>query len=220
MAENTNAAATRISRLFSTPIATHRVVNADELNRGLKEIILTEEANKPSTGRSNIGGWRSEHDLLARSEPQITALCNEIREAIGHVFQATAGANGFSGYFAINGWANVLRRGNYNTPHNHPESAWSGVYYVDIGTQNAEHPLSGMLEFMDPRPFVEMVSTPGMPFGLPVRIQPEAGLMVVFPSWLYHHVHAYMGEGARIAIAFNIPTHGAAPGQITAEGVR
>lgn len=213
MAENPNTAATRINKLFSTPIATHRVANAIELNRGIKDIILAEEAEKPSTGRSNIGGWRSEHDLLTREEPEITALCDEIRAAIRHVFQATVGPDGFNGYFAINGWANVLRRGNYNTLHNHPESAWSGVYYVDIGTQNAEHPLSGMLEFMDPRPFVEMVSTPGMPFGLPVRIQPEDGLMVIFPSWLYHHVHAYSGDGARIAIAFNIPTQNATNSQ-------
>lgn len=220
MAENTKPAATRINKLFSTPIATHRIANAVELNQGLREIILAEVASKPSTGRSNIGGWRSEHDLLTRTEPEITELCNGIREAIGQVFQATIGTNGFSGYFAINGWANVLHHGNYNTLHNHPESAWSGVYYVDIGTQNAEQPLSGMLEFMDPRPFVEMVATPGMPFGLPVRIQPEAGLMVIFPSWLYHHVHAYAGEGARIAIAFNIPTHKATTEQLTTDHER
>ena len=206
MTENSRAATIQVSRLFSTPIATHRIADAVALNQGLKEIILAAEAGKPSTGRSNIGGWRSGHDLLAQPEAAMESLRNEIRDAIGQVIQATAGANGFSGHFAINGWANVLRRGNYNTLHNHPESAWSGVYYVDIGTQSAEQPLSGMLEFMDPRPFVEMVSTPGMPFGLPVRIQPEAGLMVIFPSWLYHHVHAYVGEGARIAIAFNVPT--------------
>ncbi len=210
MTESTNSTI-RISRLFSTPIATHRINDAATLNQGLKEIILAEEAGKPSTGRSNIGGWRSDHDLLNRPEPAIATLRNEIREAISQVFQATAGAHGFNGQFAINGWANVLRRGNYNTLHNHPESAWSGVYYVDIGTQNSEHPLSGLLEFMDPRPFVEMVHTPGMPFGLPVRIQPEAGLMVIFPSWLYHHVHAYVGEGARIAIAFNVPTLNMSP---------
>ena len=208
MTETNNTDTIRINRLFATPIATHRVANATALNQSLKEIILAMEQGNPSTGRSNIGGWRSEHDLLTQPDPAITALCAEIRHAITQVFQATAGAQGFNGQFAINGWANLLRKGNYNTVHNHPESAWSGVYYVDIGTQNKEHPLSGMLEFMDPRPFVEMVSTPGMPFGLPVRIQPEAGLMVIFPSWLYHHVHAYVGEDARIAIAFNIPTHG------------
>lgn len=213
MAENTSPSAIRINKLFSTPIATHRIANPFELNRGLKQIILTQAASMPSTGRSNIGGWRSTHDLLSRTEPEIVALCDVIRDAIGQVFQATVGAEGFKGYFAINGWANVLRRGNYNTLHNHPESAWSGVYYVDIGTQNAEQPLSGLLELLDPRPFVEMVATPGMPFGLPVRIQPENGLMVIFPSWLYHHVHAYTGEGTRIAIAFNIPTHNAKPEQ-------
>ena len=209
MTKQNNAVAIRMSRLFTTPIATHRVADAEVLNQSLRDIILAAEAGTPTTGRSNIGGWRSEHNLLERPEAAMATLRDEIRDAIDQVIQATAGANGFNGQFAINGWANILRRGNYNTLHNHPESAWSGVYYVDIGTQSAEHPLSGLLEFMDPRPFVEMVSTPGMPFGLPVRIQPEAGLMVIFPSWLYHHVHAYVGDGARIAVAFNIPTQAA-----------
>ncbi len=71
--------------------------------------------------------------------------------------------------------------------------------------QQADLPLSGLLEFLDPRPLVEMVLAPGHPFGRPLRIQPEAGLMVVFPSWLYHLVHPYTGDGARISIAFNAP---------------
>ena len=65
-----------------------------------------------------------------------------------------------------------------------------------------------MLEFLDPRAGVEMVTAPGDPYGEPIRIRPETGLMVIFPSWLYHWVHPYAGEASRIAISFNaaLPT--------------
>jgi len=48
-----------------------------------------------------------------------------------------------------------LPRGRYHAPHSHPDSAWSGVYYVDAGKFNPNRPLSGGLEFLDPRVGVE-----------------------------------------------------------------
>ncbi len=190
--------------MFSTPIITYRVKEPAALNAGLKRCILAAEQAQPSTRRSNIGGWRSEHDLLTWPEAEINILDTEIQKVIGQVIASTSGEQDFTGHLKINAWANLLRKGNYNTVHNHPESAWSGVYYVDAGAVDVTNPLSGVLELLDPRPFVEMVTTPGSPFGRPVRIDAENGLMVVFPSWLYHHVHVYTGAIDRIAIAFNV----------------
>ena len=59
------------------------------------------------------------------------------------------------------------------------------------------------LEFLDPRAGVEAVTAPGDPYGEPFRVRPQAGLLVVFPSWLYHWVHPYAGQTPRIAISFN-----------------
>jgi hypothetical protein len=49
-----------------------------------------------------------------------------------------------------------------------------------------------------------MVASPGNKFGQRVIFRPEAGMMVVFPSWLYHFVNPYFGDGERISIAFNV----------------
>jgi uncharacterized protein (TIGR02466 family) len=108
------------------------------------------------------------------------------------------------GMLGIKAWANVSRKGNYHRIHNHPASAWSGVYYVEAGGDSPGHPLSGVLELCDPRPFTEMVATPGSPFGQRVIFRAEAGMMVLFPSWLYHFVNPFFGDGERISIAFNI----------------
>jgi hypothetical protein len=78
------------------------------------------------------------------------------------------------------------------------------VYYVDAGSIAADRSLSGVLEFLDPRAGVEAVTAPGDPYGEPVRVRPEAGLIVIFPSWLYHWVHPYVGHTPRIAVSFNV----------------
>jgi uncharacterized protein (TIGR02466 family) len=190
--------------MFMTPIITYRIKTPDLLNAGLKQCILRAEQLTPSTRRSNIGGWRSETNFLEWPDAAIKQFDIEIQKAISETITATSGENTFQGYLKINAWVNLLRKGHYNSVHNHPESAWSGVYYVDAGTSDTTNPLSGVLELLDPRPFVEMVAIPGTPFGRPVRIDAENGLMVIFPSWLYHHVHAYSGMTDRIAIAFNV----------------
>jgi predicted 2-oxoglutarate/Fe(II)-dependent dioxygenase YbiX len=77
------------------------------------------------------------------------------------------------------------------------------VYYVDAGTNSLDHPLSGVLEFLDPRAGIEAVTAPGDPYGEPLRVRPEAGLLIVFPSWLFHWVHPYVGKTPRIAVSFN-----------------
>ena len=87
--------------------------------------------------------------------------------------------------------------------HSHPGSAWLGVYYVDVGTSPPDCPLSGVLEFLDPRTGAEAVSAPGDPYGASVRVQPGSGLLVVFPSWLHHWVHPYAGLVPRITVSFN-----------------
>jgi uncharacterized protein (TIGR02466 family) len=126
-------------------------------------------------------------------------------EAVGHmVAVSTEGKPPPRGMVRLTVWANVARKGHYHRVHNHPSSAWSGVYFVESGGESPGQPLSGVLELCDPRPFTEMVPTPGSPFGQRVIFRAEAGSMVVFPSWLYHFVNPFQGEGARISVAFNV----------------
>ncbi|MCI0389468.1 MAG: 2OG-Fe(II) oxygenase family protein [Acidobacteria bacterium] len=169
----------------------------------MQALIFAEEGKYLSLGRSNIGGWHSRPDFLNRPEPAIAALTTWVTWAVKQMVDATAGPGAFKGTLSVSAWATISRAGAYHAPHSHPDSAWSGVYYVDAGTGNPEHPLSGVLEFIDPRAGVEAVSAPGDPYGEPVRVWPESGLLVVFPSWLYHWVHPYAGQTSRIAVSYN-----------------
>jgi uncharacterized protein (TIGR02466 family) len=188
---------------FPTLIGRLRVPDADAMNQELGALILAKEASYGSLGRSNIGGWHSRTDFLNGPEPAVAALTTWLTWAVSRMIDATAGPGSFQGTLSVSAWAAICRAGAYHAPHSHPDSAWSGVYYVDAGSSHPDRSLSGVLEFLDPRAGVEAVSAPGDPYGEPVRVRPEAGLIVIFPSWLYHWVHPYAGHTPRIAVSFN-----------------
>jgi uncharacterized protein (TIGR02466 family) len=190
-----------VMQAFPTLIGRWLVPDADGMNQELQALILSEEATYSSLGRSNIGGWHSRTDFLHHTEPAVAALTTWITWTVNQMVAATAGHGSFTGKLSLSAWATICRAGSYHAPHSHPDSAWSGVYYVDAGT--VDRSLSGVLEFLDPRAGVEAVTAPGDPYGEPVRVRPEAGLIVIFPSWLYHWVHPYAGHTPRVAVSFN-----------------
>jgi uncharacterized protein (TIGR02466 family) len=192
-----------VTPVFPTLIGRFRIPDADAMNQGLHALILEEEGRYASLGRSNIGGWHSRPDFLQRRDPAVSALTTWLSWVLRRMIEASAGTNTFQGKLSVSAWATLCRAGAYHAPHSHPDSAWSGVYYVDPGNESPEQPLSGVLEFLDPRAGVDAVTAPGDPYGEPFRVRPQAGLLVVFPSWLFHWVHPYAGQTPRVAISFN-----------------
>jgi len=193
-----------VTPAFPTPIGKFRIPDAEAMNDELRALILAEESRYASVGKSNIGGWHSRTDFFLREEPAVASLTSWVSWAVSRMVDTTAGPGKFKGELSVTAWAAICRAGAYHAPHSHPDSAWSGAYYVDAGTQNPERPLSGVLEFLDPRAGVDAVTGPGDPYGEPVRIRPQDGLMAIFPSWLYHWVHPYVGQTPRIVVSFNV----------------
>ena len=198
---------------YPTPIL-HRVWPAtDRLNAALRRIILERERAHPEfqateMRRSNQGGWRSEPDLMSWPEPEIAELGQMIQQGLGQVLRLALGPSPGNRRVRadqrVTAWVNVNRQGSYNVVHNHPDSHWSGVYYVSIGEPDPGHPMSGVFEFHDPRPAAGALPLPGFDFGNKFLVRPTPGAMLVFPSWHNHMVHPYFGTGERVSIAFNI----------------
>lgn len=198
----------QIAPVFATLIGKFQYHEVEVLNAELMQLILAREQTTPSDDFANHGGWHSQTDLLEWPGNAVNTLRNWISDCLGQMVGATyqlpevqGRAMPNRGGFFINAWANVSRRGNYHRMHNHPSSAWSGCYYVSSNSQ--PNSLAGVLEFYDPRPYTEMVFTPGTPYGQRMLVRPTPGLLVVFPSWLYHFVHPYDSDNPRISIAFN-----------------
>ncbi|HBE72415.1 MAG TPA: hypothetical protein DDW52_30130 [Planctomycetaceae bacterium] len=203
-----------ISLAFPTLIGQFKFQNSDSVNAGLLKQVLAKESSDASQQYANAGGWHSKGDLLEWPGSEVAQLRSWIGESLNAIVGATGqlpevrGRPAPKGRFRLTGWANVSRIGNYHRMHLHPQSAWSGVYYLT--ESRSEIPLDGVLELYDPRHFAEMVDAPGAPYGQRVHIRPQAGLMVLFPSWLYHFVHPCKTEATRVSVAFNaawIPEH-------------
>lgn len=99
-------------------------------------------------------------------------------------------------------WVNLLKTSGYHSGHIHPHSILSGTLYVEVP------PGSGAIRFEDPR-LQLMMAAPTRAKDAPeelrpfVTVQPEAGLLLLWESWLRHEVLPGTGRGDRLSISFN-----------------
>jgi uncharacterized protein (TIGR02466 family) len=198
-----------LSSAFGTPISLRTVDGAAVLNVALERAILSRSQRGEANRISNVGGWQSLPDLLDWPEPEIKVFAQEVDRSIQlissmpAVLQQVAPKTMRVKYNAY-GWANVNRRSDYNMLHSHPGNHWSVVYYVATGTPNPDTAMNGRIELRDPRPAASFGRIPGFTCGQPLLIRPQAGMMLVFPSWIEHCVHPFFGDGHRISIAINV----------------
>lgn len=191
----------RVEYMFATPLFSHTFRDVTALNARLRELILERERTTPSATKSNQGGWQSVPDFFDWPDAAVSTLEGMIAQALNAANARVPLPPNLAVEFELFGWAAVNRRGHYNTTHLHPQSTWSGVYYVDAGDEAREGP-AALLEFNHPISGALMDFFPGiLPSARTVR--PETGMIVVFPSYLLHGVRMYHGERPRICVAFN-----------------
>ena len=191
---------------FPTPMFMRHWRDSEALNRDLAALVVEKERASAGLNKSNFGGWHSDEDLFEWGGPAIAELQRRVMEATQEITSRACGPalKGLQAEMNITGWANISRDRAYNGIHNHPDCTWSGVYYVTLGERDMTDPRNGIIEFLDPRMGVNWAQLPGQPFGTQLQINPEAGTMLVFPSWMQHWVHPFKGTGERISLAFNV----------------
>lgn len=204
--------------LFPTHVTMYVWPESEALNARLEAAILARAGADAGITSSNAGGWHSARDLFDWTGAAGQALrMRMLRMGVDVTRATTIGGDGGAVGAQVEAWANVSRDGAHNIVHDHPGAHWSGVYYVTTGEAAPGWRDNGALELLDPRPGVAMIPLPSGSFSGRCVVNPKPGLMVLFPSWLKHHVHPFHGQGARISIAFNIrirkpPAQGRAAG--------
>ena len=193
---------------FATIFVSYEWPDSDELNRELAELILAEEkSDDEGRGiRSNAGGWQSRGNLIMRPEPPIEALKQRMETMVFSLLGAVVRKDGTERTFTLlfDSWANVCRNGNYNVVHTHPNAMWSIVYYVTTGEPDTSINGNGMLELLDPRESANYIQVPNTILDARTFIENRPGRMILFPSWVKHMVHPFVGSGVRISIASNV----------------
>jgi uncharacterized protein (TIGR02466 family) len=196
---------------YGTPAFAFWLPNAARLNAQLKETILAREQGQRGLSNSNVGGWHSGRDFAEWGGP---ALAEVLTTAKGLADQITLDRKGRRSKpaWSVECWANINRRGHANKRHSHPGCFLSGCYYVDVGEVGSAAESGGRFRFHDPRAAASVLSpATAAAAGNSPDISPEAGMMLLFPSWMPHSVECYDGDGTRISIAFNLALAGTEP---------
>ena len=194
-----------IMPLFTTPMATERWEDCAALNGELLSYIDRLRAAEDNLGRSTVNGWHSRVSLLDDAEPAIQTLGERLRRFAAGILQNFATGAFDATAMRLEGWANVLDGGGYNSPHSHPNAEWSGVYYVTGNPRNGDGTgFDGKLELFDPRPGAALHYREGSNLYGRFLLDPHPGQVVLFPGWVQHQVHPYRGTEPRVSIAFNV----------------
>jgi len=197
-----------LSMVFATHLVVHDWPNSEALNNDLQELVLGKEADDLKNGitRSNAGGWQSGGNLITWKESCIEIFRQRIEKLVTNILQHIIRDEGMNRSFRllIDSWANINRRGDYNVVHTHPNCMYSGVYYVTPGNPDPDVPHGGLLELLDPREAANYIQVTNTVLDARHFYENKPGRMLLWPSWVKHMVHPYVGEGERISIAFNV----------------
>jgi uncharacterized protein (TIGR02466 family) len=193
--------------VFGTPLFVFDVPSVAALTSELARLLTAEAAAKPGIRVSNRGGWHSVPDLALRDEPVFRDLAAMLVEHFRYATEYAARQTGTKRVppfgLSLTAWAMVMENGHYTVLHDHPEATWSSAFYVDAGDPpTPENPDSGVLTFVDPRRAASPVIGLDL-FPTEYAVRPATGRLVIFPGYLQHYVHTYLGSRPRIAIAAN-----------------
>lgn len=196
-----------MTTMFGTPFVSVDWPDVEAMNQQIYDLVIAEEqSDELGRGiRSNSGGWQTRGNLLSRPEPCMAKLKHMMETAIFELLGALVRKDGSERTFKLvfDSWANVCRNGNYNVVHSHPNAMYSIVYYVTSGEPDPTVQHSGLLELLDPREATTFIQVPNTILDARMFIANRPGRMVVFPSWVKHMVHPFIGSGTRVSIACN-----------------
>jgi len=186
---------------FPTPLWQFTLTEAEALNAKLAAAITQERERDPQGMQvSNVLGWHSQDDLHRREE--FREFINIISNNIAVVVRELAWDLDAIAPKLNNCWAMANVPNSTTKAHHHPNSVLSGVYYVRAPQGG------GNIFFLDPRAGAHMLVPPYTKYNslnsAQVTLIARAGLMIIFPSWLWHGVGSNHTAEDRLSLSFNI----------------
>ena len=182
---------------FPTPIYIADIEHPT-LNQELERDIIAWSKRDKGVVRTNVQGWHSTTNM--QDLPEFKKLVDMLYACQKTIYEQE--------YYESepvlgNMWANINPPGGMNRAHQHPNSLWSGVYYIKAPKN------SGHLKIDDPRSSAAMCRPQQKDVKKPARLfrethyEPIAGRCIMFPSWLMHCVDPNESNDIRISVSFN-----------------
>ena len=172
------------------PMAVFTTILEDhvEFNKYLKQVILEHRQKFPETTKSNVKAWHSSWGTH-NENPKFMPFVELVTGAVEFISQQYFNTKSLT-YNAINMWAMMYEESEYTKKHSHFPSEFSCVYYVDV------EPGCAPVIF-------ESVQKDGIhDNNQPLTLQPENGMLAIWPAILHHEVPPT--KGRRMCISMNI----------------
>jgi hypothetical protein len=183
-----------VSWFFADPPAGFPTIAA--FNSAVADAVRDHLQQEPGRGAPTLIGGQRIADVFDLPQYIGTPLRELITTAVRRYF-ATHDAQRKPERIRITAWANLMHAGHHELPHIHETGLVSGVYYPHMPELEAQ-PLAGGLIFGEHQ-FGGAV--PPLPT---LSMLPQAGQIVLFPSFMYHRTVPFACAGQRISIAFDI----------------
>ncbi|MEO7051258.1 MAG: tetratricopeptide repeat protein [Rhodanobacter sp.] len=181
---------------------------------------LHDRLRHPLLFQSLRHGTETTEDLARSTDPVIEALFTAFVAPIRHYLEQIGQGDDplrrrNHGSWRFNGsWSVRLRSSGFHANHVHPRGWISSACYIDLPDNMADtRHQDGVLTFGEPG----IVTTPALCSEHMVR--PEAGMLVLFPSYFWHGTVPFSSTQTRLTVAFDVvpdqrvPSHPAqAPG--------
>ena len=186
-----------IDNIFNNFIASEDL-NLD--NKLLEEFCLHIMNNTQGRNISNRKGFQS-HDINLPND-NLDNLLTKINDKLKEVYKRC----GLKKDHSVNisqVWINVNSPGSSNSVHNHPNSLFSGVYYVKAEENSGDIVFSNPNNLLSYTLYPNMIETYNEFNSAKWYVTPNTGKLIIFPSWLEHSVEENSSVHQRISIAFN-----------------
>lgn len=212
--------------LWPTPVGVHRYPGAAALNPLLVRTLAEGRAAQERKRGVEPGPFfASDDDLLHRVKLDewqdfVRWIVHSLGETVKLANREAWGGEALELRVGIEGmWFQCSRGGAFHDVHTHGNCSWSSAYIVQIDEpeERVKHPVygagNGVTRLYGPPlhalggAFVDLGNAYLQPPH--VDVEPVAGQLVLFPSWLAHQAMPYDGEKERVIISFNASVHGA-----------
>lgn len=160
------------------------------------EPALRTAKNGAATGHLKGAPGSAIEELRKMFEVEAFAFADRVANMPDHPLVANRPSR-----YHIRMWGNVLSSSGYQASHNHPSGWLSGVFYVTlpdaVGAPGKGQ--DGWIEFGRPR--AEYYRSNRIDLRL---LKPKPGMMLLFPSYMWHRTLPFEDKEPRVSIAMDI----------------
>jgi len=190
-----------VTRLYEAQIGAD--VDLSDLAHSIRSLAQDDEAGRRWSAEHSYPGYTSYASLndLPKRDPAIGELAKHLaKHASAFAKECAFDLSRKPRLDSL--WVNLLRGPGHHSAHIHPHSIISGTLYVEVPKG------SGPIRFEDPR-LPMMMAAPTRRADAAedlqsfVTVEPQAGLLLFWESWLRHEVLPGRGRGERLSISLN-----------------